>query len=127
LEKIYAGRRLTREDLISEVKGLWDLVQDHQQRCGYEKIQKLIDDLNGPAGERARKKLLEIIQFDAEIRKLVVEQGGMDPAMLDFLFGRPLAKTLPNYGIKIRQNGRKTIITRSNELPRGKPRGIDEG
>jgi len=127
LEKIYAGHRLTREDLISEVEGLWALIQDHQQRCDYEIIKKLIDDFNGPFREKTRKKLLEIIRFDAEIRKLVVEKGGMDPEMLDFLFGRPLTKTLPNYGIRIRQNGRKTIITRSNELPRGKPRGIDEG
>jgi Fe-S-cluster containining protein len=114
LEKVYAGRRLTREDLLSKVEGLWDLIQDHQRRCNYEKIIKLIDDLNGSAGKRARKELLETIQFDAEIRKLVVEQGGMDPEMLDFLFGRPLSKTLPNYGIKIQQDGRKTIITRSS-------------
>jgi len=109
LEKIYAGGRLTRADLIAGVEGLWDLIQDHQQRCDYEKIKKLIDDLKGPSQKRARKKLLEIIQFDVEIRKLVVEQGGMDPQMLDFLFGRPLAKTLPNYGINIRQTGNKKM------------------
>ena len=113
LEKIYAGRRLTREDLLAKVEGLWDLIQDHQRRCDYEKIIKLIDDLNGPAGERARKELLEIIQFDAEIRKLVVKQGAMDPEMLDFLFGRPLTRTLTDYGIKIRQDGERTIIARS--------------
>ena len=112
LETLYAGRRLTRKDLICKVEGLWDLIQEHQQRCDYEKIQKLIDDLNGPAGERARRKLLEIIQFDTEIRKLVVKQGKMDPEMLNFLFGRPLSKTLPKYGIKIRPDGRKTVITR---------------
>lgn len=109
LEKTYAGRRLTREDLVSEVEGLWDLIQDHHQRCSYEIIKKLIDDFNGSSRERARKKLLEIIQFDAEIRKLVVEQGGMDPEMLDFLFGRPLTKTLPNYGITVRQDGTKKM------------------
>ena len=114
LEQVYAGGRLTREDLIGEIEGLWDLIQDHQQRCDYEKIKKLIDDLDGAAGDEARKKLMEIIQFDAEIRKLVVDQGGMDPEMLDFLFGRPLGKTLPNYGIKIRQQGGKTVITRSS-------------
>ena len=110
LEKIYAKSRLTREDLIGEIEGLWDLIRDHQQRCGYEEIQKLIDDLDGPAGEKARKKLMEIIQFDAEIRKLVVDKGNMDPEMLDFLFGRPLTKTLPNYGIKVRQDGPKIIL-----------------
>ena len=110
LEQIYARNRLTREDLISQVKGLWDLVADHQVRCDYGKIKKLINDLSGPQKERARKELLEIIQYDAEIRKLVVAKGEMDPAMLDFIFGRSLTQTLPGYGIKVRQEGNKLVI-----------------
>ena len=113
LEKMYARRRLTREDLVSEVEGLWDLIQDHQQRCDYAEIQNLIKDLAGSLKNNARQKLAEIIKFDIEIRELVVTRGGMDPEMLDFLFGRPLTKTLPNYGIKVRQEGQKIIITRS--------------
>jgi len=114
LEEIYAGRRLTRKDLISEVEGLWDLIQGHQQRCDYAKIQNLIKNLAGDLKNNARRELAEIIQYDIEIRELVVSKGGMDAEMLDFLFGRPLTKTLPNYGIKIRQAGRKTIISRSS-------------
>jgi len=113
LEKMYARRRLTREDLISEVEGLWDLIQDHQQRCDYTEIQNLIKDLAGSRHNNARQKLAEIIKYDNEMRELVVTRGGMDPEMLDFLFGRPLAKTLSNYGIKVRQQGQKIMITRS--------------
>ena len=112
LEKLYAGHRLTREDLVSTVEGLWDLIKDHQARCDYEKIKKLIGDLDGPRPDRARQKIMEIIQYDAEIRNLVLEKGGLDPAMLEFLFGRPLVQTLPGYGIKVRQEGGKTIVTR---------------
>ena len=112
LEQIYTRNRLTREDLMSQVKGLWDLVAFHQGRCDYERIKKLISDLDGPQKGRAHKKLLEIIQYDAEIRKLVVAQGGLDPAILDFIFGRPLTETLPGYGIKVRLEGKKTIHRR---------------
>jgi Fe-S-cluster containining protein len=114
LEKMYAGRRLTRDDLISGVEGLWGLIQDHQKRCDYAKIQNLIQDLAGSPKNNARRELGEIIKFDIEMRELVVSKGGMDPEMLDFLFGRPLTKTLPNYGIKVRQDGKKIIITRSS-------------
>jgi hypothetical protein len=38
--------------------------------------------------------------------------------MLDFLFGRPLTQTLPGYGLKIEQKGKKMVITRS---PNKKP------
>ena len=107
LEQCYADARLTRKDLVSEVNGLWELVEDHQARCDYEKIRQLIDDLTGVKPNHARRKLLEIIRYDAEIRNLVVAKGGLDADMLDFLFGRPLTQTLANYGIKIHQEGTK--------------------
>jgi len=107
LEKIYANTRLTRADLVSEIKGLWDLIQDHQARCDYNKIQSLINSLAGSKRNHVRRKLLEIIRYEAEIRNLVVSRGRLDPDMLDFLFGRPLTKTLKNYGISIHQEGNK--------------------
>jgi Fe-S-cluster containining protein len=107
LKQVYSNTRLTRTDLVSEVKGLWDLIKDHQARCDYNKIKLLVKDLAGGKNSHARRKLLEIIRYDAELRKLVVARGGLDPEMLDFLFGRPLTKTLENYGIKIRQEGKK--------------------
>ena len=113
LEKMYARRRLTREDLISKIEGLWDLVKDHQDRCDYEKIIQLINALDGPQPDRARREVLTTIQFDAEIRNLVLEKGGLDSKMIDFVFGRPLKKTLPNYGLTIRSDGNKTTIARS--------------
>lgn len=111
LERIYTKKRLTRKDLISEVKGLWGLVKDHHARCNYKKIQRLIADLSGGKRTYARRKLLEIIRYDAEIRKLVVSSGGLDAEMLDFLFGRPLTKTLGNYGLDIRRVGGKIHLS----------------
>jgi len=110
LEKIYAGRRLTRRDLIAGVEGLWELIKDHQKRCDYEEIRNLIEALQSGTAKHARRRLAEIIRYDAEIRELVVSKGGMDPAMLDFLFGRPLIKTLPGYRIKVRRQGKKIIL-----------------
>jgi len=98
LEDLYAEKRLKREDLIADIEGLWDLIKDHQLRCNYEIIHKLVDALGGSRAGEARRKLAEIIQFDMEIRKLVVSRGGLDAEMLDFLFGRPLKQTLKNFG-----------------------------
>jgi Fe-S-cluster containining protein len=110
LEQIYASTRLTRNNLVSGVKGLWDLIKEHQAFCDYKKIQPLIKDLARSIDNPARRKLLEIIRYDTEIRKLVVAGGGLDPELLDFLFGRPLTKTLRNYGIKIHQEGKKVRL-----------------
>lgn len=112
LEKIYAGRRLTRKDLISGIEGLWDLILDHSARCDYEEIRNLIKDLQSGNSKHARRRLAEIIRYDTEIRELVVSKGGLDPEMLDFLFGRPLIKTLPDYGVQVRRQGKKIILER---------------
>ncbi len=112
LERIYANTRLTRNDLVSEVRGLWDLIKGHQAHCDYKKIQPLIEDLAGSENNHARQKMLEIVRYDAEIRKLVVARGGLDSEMLDFLFGRPLTKTLGNYGVKVHQIGEKIYLNR---------------
>jgi Fe-S-cluster containining protein len=101
LEALYARKRLKREDLIADIEGLWSIIKDHQARCDYQTIQKLVKAINSDKGGRARRKLAEIIQFDIEIRKLVVTRGGLDEEMLDFLFGRPLKQTLKNFGLKM--------------------------
>jgi Fe-S-cluster containining protein len=110
LEELYAKKRLKREDLVADVEGLWGIIKDHQARCNYETIQKLVNAINSDRGGEARQKLAEIIQFDIEIRKLVVSRGGLDMEMLDFLFGRPLKQTLKNFGLKIRQKGEKIVL-----------------
>jgi Fe-S-cluster containining protein len=104
IEDLYAQKRLQREDLIADIEGLWGLIKDHQARCNYETIQKLVDAINSERGGEARQKLSEIIKFDIEIRKLVVSRGGLDAEILDFLFGRPLKQTLKNFGLKIRND-----------------------
>jgi Fe-S-cluster containining protein len=101
LEALYTRKRLNRKDLIADIEGLWSIIKDHQARCNYETIQKLMHAMNSGKGGVARQKLAEIIQFDIEIRKLVVSRGGLDVEMLDFLFGRPLKQTLKNLGLKM--------------------------
>ena len=100
LEDLYAQKRLTRADLISDIEGLWSLIKDHQQRCNYEIIQKLVDAIKtNPGDAKARQKLSAIIQFDTEIRKLVVSNAGLEPEILDFLFGRPLTRMITKMGL----------------------------
>jgi len=102
LENLYAKKRLTRENLVSEIEGLWSLIKDHQRRCDYEIIQKLVNAIRtNPRDVQARLKLAEIIKFDTEIRKLVVSTAGLETEMLDFLFGRPLTRTLKKMGLEV--------------------------
>ena len=97
IEKIYSKNRLTRKDLLFNIEGLWELVKDHQLRCSYEKIKKILQKQDS-SKNAMQKEILEIIRYDAQIRQLVVKKGGMDSEILDFLFGRPLTITIKPFG-----------------------------
>ncbi len=108
IEKMYSKNRLTRKDLLSSIEGLWDLVEDHQQRCAYNRLKRFTADLKeGKKKDEAAKGLHEIIEYDTRIRQMVAEKGGLDPAMVDFLFGRPITETIRMYGFRIVQKGDK--------------------
>ena len=112
IAEIYETDRLTRQDLLSEVQGLWELIEDHEQHCCYEgldaRVREGMSHGNRLKGEPA---ILEILRFDIHIRQLAVEKGGLDSQMLEFIFGRPLADTIRMFGVKpVKQNGTYVLV-----------------
>jgi Fe-S-cluster containining protein len=114
---VYAKDRLTRAHLIERVPGLVDLVGDHQQRCGYERIGALADMLKKGHDERdAVEALLEIIRYDYSLRQVTVERTRLDANLLDLLFGLPLTQTIRRLGLKLVKKGALTTIEPSGAL-----------
>jgi Fe-S-cluster containining protein len=103
IEAMYATRRLIRKDLLDNVEGLWDLIVDHETRCAYERVGDLVGRGVDPAtGQlQAQSQILEMMGYDTHLRKLVVDTGGMDAGMLDFIFGRPLSETIAMHHIRL--------------------------
>jgi Fe-S-cluster containining protein len=111
---VYAKDRLTRAHLLERVPGLYDLVGDHQQRCGYERMGVLADTLkNDPGNTDAIEALLDIIRYDYSLRQVTVERTRLDANLLDFLFGLPLAQTIRRLGLKLVKRGALTMIVPS--------------
>ncbi len=105
IEGMYNIRRLTRRHLLANVKGLWDLVTHHQERCDYGHVAELADRIRQHReAEEAEKVLLEMIRFDQHLREVTLERVKMDPCMLYFLFGRPLSFTIKLFKLKITKN-----------------------
>ena len=111
IEKIYGKNRLTRQDLISSVESLWELVEGHQEQCSYDMLKFFIDALNTGKKDEALKGILEIIEYDIKIRELVVQKAGLENDLTDFLFGRPITETIKIYGLKIKEVEGKYILT----------------
>ncbi len=94
IERVYAQGRLTRRDLLAGIQGLWPVVEEHQRRCDYRRIRKLLAPGPIKSAERRRRELAELIRYDGELRAQVLARIGLEAGMLDFLFGRPLPATL---------------------------------
>jgi Fe-S-cluster containining protein len=101
IERLYNCRRLTRRHLLSEVNGLWDLVQDHQERCDYSHVAELAAQLKQvQPSAKFHETLLALIRYDESIRQVIRERANLDPGMLPFLFGRELAFTIQMFQLK---------------------------
>lgn len=106
IEKIYKKNRLTRKDLLKGVNGLWELIEDHENRCSYLKLERLVMQLKEKQSRKPAAQIAEIVEYDKQLRKLALEKSGLDPEILDFLFGRSFEKTLHMFDIKLeRKNG----------------------
>ena len=91
LARVYAQDRLTRKDILPPGHPLLELLAEHEQRCPVSGFARLLES-DAPGDRRSRAAMLA---WDREVRLLVAEKSGMDPAILDFLFGRPLEQLAP--------------------------------
>ena len=106
IERVYETARLTRQDLLSGIQGLWELVEDHERRCSYAGLKSLVGKGVRDGRLKQEEAILEIIRYDVHVRRLTTEKGGVDEQMLDFIFGRPLVDTIKMFEIKlVKKNG----------------------
>ena len=113
IRNMYRKNRLTRFDILGNVVGLWDLVDEHQRTCSVDVILDFINDVrrSGKKDPGLEKKVRYIIRYDMEIRSLIAEKNSIAPDILDFLFGRPVIDTLPALGLSARYQNEKLILT----------------
>ena len=105
--------RLDRIKILKELKTpawLADSVEAHEERCAYGPLAELAGQMADD--KESRQAFLHVVEYDRAFRDLIVEKGRVKPEMLDFLFGRPLMKTIIMFGIDARQNadGSVTLV-----------------
>jgi Fe-S-cluster containining protein len=93
-EQVYRHGRLSRKELLAGIQGLWELIEDHARRCDYDRIRPLSQGRADSGADPAKQEHAETVRYDAELRRLMVARGGLEPEMLDFLLGRPVAAVL---------------------------------
>ncbi|SPD73858.1 conserved hypothetical protein [uncultured Desulfobacterium sp.] len=98
-QRVFNGQRLNRKDIISD-NILLDLIREHENRCGYNVLEKLAMSIEAD-GEKAVQGIMGIIRFDHQLRPLVSERLKIAPEEMAFVFGRPLTETIRMFGLKV--------------------------
>jgi len=101
IEAVYEKNRLTRQDILAGIEGLWGLIAEHEKQCAHDAVNRAVQDLHGAFSKKAREVIATAVQYDRAIRQLVLENGNIAPDMIDFLFGRPLTTILKSAGIDV--------------------------
>ena len=115
IEALYRRERLSREDLLGGVTGLWELIAHHEERCAYRRLKELVPRLSASSSARSKAMttIREMVSYDESLRALLVEQGQAEADMLDFLLGRPLTRTLAGFHIQVERTDNAIRLTYS--------------
>lgn len=101
LEALYQKDRLQRRDLLEKLPEWISLMDEHDHRCGYPEVTRLIERIQVDPDPDTLSQILEIVLYDTHIRELVVQMRRIDPEILDFLLGTPLWITVKRMGVGI--------------------------
>jgi len=101
LEGLYASMLLSRRTILENARWLCEMMDAHEEYCHFQPIHELVDRREEGDPE-ASAKLTEIVNYDAHFRDIAVSKGQVPADILDFLFGRPLARIIEDqFGIKV--------------------------
>lgn len=99
-ETIAGKPQLERKGLLSVTGDLWEVIRQHEQRCSYTELARVMARLAATKG-RTIAEVLDLLAYDDHVRTFTVERLGLDPGIMDFLFGRPMRDAMRGYGLKI--------------------------
>jgi len=102
-EAVYDVDRIDRTAVFGQVDWIMELIQSHEEKCGYAYLDELCRRRQTGDSKRAGQAILEAVRYDVEMRNVVEEKTAMSAQMMDLIFGRCLETTIPaQFGIKLR-------------------------
>ncbi len=99
--EVFQGPKLMRRQAVED-QVLLELIGEHERRCSYALLEKLVSEIESK-GEEAVDQILELLKFDYHLRPFVADKLALDPEEMDFFFGRPLTETITMFGLQLVQ------------------------
>lgn len=109
--EVFQGPKLMRKQAIED-QVLLGLMEEHERRCGYALLEKLVGEIESE-GEEAVEQILDLLKFDYHLRPFVADKLALNPEEMDFFFGRPLTETITMFGLQVaREPGGSFTLTK---------------
>ena len=113
--KVYERPKLERRDIIQESL-LLEFMAEHEKRCSYEILESDVREIESK-GEKAIQKIINLLNFDFQLRPFISDKLGIAQEEMAFLFGRCLVDTIPMFGLKVRREADGTFFLSPLESP----------
>jgi Fe-S-cluster containining protein len=91
---------LTRRDLFGDVDLLLQMLEEHDRRCPFSKLEEVFDRLHKTAGANL-DEVVDTLAFEDHFRSFVAERFGLPESDLELFFGRSFSELVRLFGFRV--------------------------
>ncbi|NLI82208.1 MAG: YkgJ family cysteine cluster protein [Deltaproteobacteria bacterium] len=91
---------LTRAELFQGVDLLLDLMEEHDQRCSFERLHKAFEKLHQTGGDSV-EEVLRLLSYEDHFRTFLCDRLNIPDENRRLVFGRSFSELLPIFGLKL--------------------------
>ncbi len=101
---------LNRSDIFANVEVLMELLEEHNRRCSFGRLQEVFETLKASEGTEV-DEVIELLSYDDHYRQFVAEKLNLPEDTLDLVFGRSLASQVKLFGFQVEtaDDGTRTL------------------
>ena len=102
---------LTRRDLFRDAEVVLELLDEHDTRCSFEKLEGVFDRLHKSGGESI-DEVIDTLAFEDHFRSFVAERLSLSEEVLELLFGRSFSSMVGLFGFRVEKkpDGTRMIL-----------------
>ena len=92
---------LTRRDIFKNLELLLDVIEEHDKRCTFDKLNAAFMRLAGKT-DASLEEVLQLVAYEDHFRTFFAEQLKIPSENMNLVFGRSFADLVPLFGFRVR-------------------------
>jgi Fe-S-cluster containining protein len=91
---------LKRADLFNQIDFIMEAIKRHDEKCSYKRLSDTLERLNNGI-EEAVEDIIDMLQYDINLRELLMKKFDLKPHSMDLILGRALSERITEFGLKV--------------------------